>query len=116
MGRRYAAFLLAAVGAGAEFFGAMVGQGLLGQGLVFGLAGPGTVHVAVLLGVLAATVSLVAAVMIMFVADARTLGRVLIAAGILGSIAAGPIFALTALAAVGGGLIALRIDASIPII
>jgi hypothetical protein len=116
MSRRDLAFLLAAIGAGAEFFGAMVGQGVLGRGLLFGAAGPDTIHLATLVGIVAAAVSLVAAVRIMFVADLRALSRVLVAAAVIGTLAAGPIFLATSLPAIAGALVAARIDRTVPLI
>lgn len=115
MGRRFAAFVLAALGAGAQFFGAMFGQGMLGAGLLFGLGGPATLDLAAILGVAAACVSLVAAVGLMLVRDTRTAGRVLIVAAVVGTLAAGSLFALTALPAVVGGLLAQRIDPEAPV-
>jgi hypothetical protein len=108
MTRRDLAFVLATLGAGAQFFGAMVGQGMLGHGLLFGLAGSSTGNIAAVIGLLAAGVALVAAVRLMFVADARTTGRVLVATAVVGSLAAGPIYLATALPTLLGGLIASR--------
>jgi hypothetical protein len=115
MTRRDVAFLLAAIGAGAEFFGAMFGQGVRGGGLLFGLGGPDTINLATVIGLAAAAISLVMAVRIMFVPDARTAGRVLIGAAIVGTLAAGPIFFATSIPAIAGGLLALRLDATEPL-
>jgi hypothetical protein len=116
MGRRYAAFLLAALGSGLELFGAMVGQGMLGQGLLFGLGGPGTVNLAVELGMLAAAVSLVAAVALMFAQDPRHIAWTIAIVAGLGTLAAGPVFALTAAVAVAGAVLAHRVDRRLPVI
>jgi len=110
MTRRDAAFVLAAIGAGAQFFGAMVGQGILGDGLLFGLAGPSTGNLAAVIGLAAAAVSLVLAVRLMFVGDTRSTGRLLIVTVIIGTLAAGPIYLVTAVPTLLGGLIAWRTD------
>lgn len=110
MSRRDLAFLLAAIGAGAQFFGAMVGQGMLGDGLLFGLAGPQTGNLAAVIGLLAAALAMVLAVRLMFVDDTRATGRVLVVTVIIGTLAAGPIYLVTAIPTLLGGLIAWRTD------
>ncbi|OGO56313.1 MAG: hypothetical protein A2V85_10715 [Chloroflexi bacterium RBG_16_72_14] len=116
MGLRLAAFLLAVMGAGMEFFGAIVGQGLLGTGALFGLAGPGTTNLAVVIGILAAMVSLVLAVLLMFVRNTRSIALALFGAAAVGTLAAGPVFGGAALLTVLGGLLALRVDPGAPAI
>jgi hypothetical protein len=116
MGLRLTAFLLAAMGAGMEFFGAIVGQGLLGTGALFGLAGPGTTNLAVVIGILAAMVSLVLAVLLMFVRRTRPLALALLGAAAVGTLAAGPMFGGAALLTVLGGFLALRVDPSPPVL
>lgn len=115
MGLRFAAFLLAVIGAGMEFFGAIVGQGLLGTGALFGLAGPGTTDLAVVIGILAAMASLVLAVLLMFVRRTRPLALALFGAAAVGTLAAGPMFGGAALLTVLGGFLALRIDPASPL-
>lgn len=115
MARRDVAFLLAALGSGAGFFGAMFGQGMLGSGLFFGLGGPGSVDIATLIGILTASVGLVAAVALMFAQDTRALGRVIVVAAVIGSLACGGVYILTAVPAVLGGLAATRVDPSLPL-
>ena len=106
MTRRDLAFLLAVLGAGAQFFGAMVGQGMLGDGLLFGLVGTQTGNLAAVIGLVVAAACLVVAVRLMFVTDTRASGRVLVALVIVGALAAGPIYLLTALPTLAGGGIA----------
>lgn len=115
MGLRLAAFLLAVIGAGLEFFGAIVGQGLLGTGALFGLAGPATIDLAVVIGIVAAMASLVLAVLLMFVRRTRPLALALFGAAAVGTLAAGPLFGAAALLTVLGGLLALRVDPSTPV-
>jgi hypothetical protein len=115
MTRRDVAFLLAALGSGAGFFGAMVGQGMLGSGLLFGLGGPGSVDIATLIGIVSASVGLVAAVALMFARDTRRLGRVVVGAAVIGGLACGGVYILTAVPAILGGLIATRVDPSRPL-
>jgi hypothetical protein len=106
--RRDVAFILAAIGGALQFFGAMVGQGMLGSGLLFGLGGEGTGYLATLIGLLAAGVTVVLAVRLMFVMDTRPTGRLLLVAVAIGTLAAGLIYLATALPTIVGGLIAWR--------
>ena len=108
--RRYVAFLVALMGAGFQFFGAMVGQGMLGDGMLFGVAGAETADAGALLGTVAAIVSLGAAVSLMLVRDVRRLAAGLFMVGILGMLAAGTLFGVGAAIAALGGAIALTVD------
>jgi hypothetical protein len=113
---RRVSFLVAVFGAGLELFGAIVGQGMLGEGMLFGAAGPGTAILGALVGIACALVSLVAGVLLMFVRDVRPLAVLIVVAGLFGSLAAGPQFALGAGVTCIGAVIALSVDRSASLI
>lgn len=110
MNRRFAAFFIALMGAGFELFGAMVGQGMLGTGMLFGAAGSETTDAGALLGTVAAIVSVAATVSLMLVRDVRPLVVTLFLATIVGTLAAGTLFGIGAAVAAFGGAIALTVD------
>lgn len=115
MGRRTAAFLAAAFGGGYEIFGALVGQGMQGHGMLFGLAGEATSSAGVLIGFVLATVTIISAVSIMLVRETRWLSVTIIAAGVVGTLAAGQTFGFGAALALVGALVATRIDRTAPL-
>lgn len=116
MGRRFTAFLTAASGGAIELFGALAGQGVLGSGALFGLLGPGSRTEATMLGFVLGTVTIVAAVAVMFARDARRLAAVIAIAAVIGTLAAGTIFGLGALLAIVGAILAARIDRNAPLV
>jgi hypothetical protein len=63
----------------------------------------------------AAGVTLVAAILLMFVRDVRPLVVVLLAAGAVGTLAAGLLFGVGALLALLGSIIALTVDREAPL-
>ncbi|MEO8470103.1 MAG: hypothetical protein ABI573_10615 [Chloroflexota bacterium] len=113
MGRRTAAFLLAAFGGGYEIFGAIVGQGMLGHGMLFGLAGEATKAPAVMIGFALATVTLVAAVLIMMVRETRWLSVAIAISSVVGTLVAGQTFGYGAALALVGAILATRINRSV---
>ncbi|MEO8208041.1 MAG: hypothetical protein ABI598_03315 [Chloroflexota bacterium] len=115
MGRRTAAFLAAAFGGAYEIFGAIVGQGMQGHGMLFGLAGEETKSAAVVIAFVLATVTIVSAVSIMLVRDTRKLSIVIIIAGLAGTLVAGQTFGYGAALALVGALIATRVDRTAPL-
>lgn len=115
MSRRYVAFLVALAGAGAQLFGSIVGQGMMGQGMLFGAAGPDTSGAGALVGLVAAVASLFAAVLLMLVRDVRAPVAVLLVAGALGTLAAGFVFGVGALIALVGARLARGVDRSAPV-
>ena len=115
MGRRLAAFLTAGFGAMIELFGSLYGQGVVGHGALFGLAGPQTLSEATTIGFLMATLTIAVAVALMFVRDARGLGALLVIASIVGTLAAGFLFGIGAVLALIGATLALRLDRSAPL-
>jgi hypothetical protein len=114
MGRRTIAFLAAAFGGAIELFGALW-QGVLGDGMLFGLAGETTRTEAVMIGFVLGTATLVAAVAIMLVRDARWLSALIIVAGVAGTLVAGFVYGLGAVLALVGGFVAARIDRTAPL-
>lgn len=115
MGRRLAAFLAAAFGGTIELFGSLFGQGIIGTGALFGLLGPSTRTEATMLGFVLGTVTIVAAVALMFVRDPRRLAQVVVACAVVGTLAAGTIFGLGAVLAIVGAVLAYRIDREAPL-
>jgi hypothetical protein len=115
MGRRFAAFVAAGFGAMIELFGSLYGQGIVGHGALFGLAGPETLSEATTIGFLMATLTIVIAVAVMFVRDARGLGAVLVIASVVGTLAAGSLFGIGAILALVGATLALRLDRNAPL-
>lgn len=116
MGRRMAAFLAAGFGGTIELFGALLGQGVLGDGALWGLLGPETRSEATIIGFVLGSATIVAAVAVMFRRDARPLAVVIAASGLLGTLAAGTIFGLGAALALVGAVLAARLDRSAPLI
>ncbi len=115
MGRRTAAFLAAAFGGTYEIFGAIVGQGMLGHGMLFGLGGEETKSAAVVISFVLATVTIVSAVAIMLVRETRWLSATIIGAGVVGTLLAGQTFGYGAALALVGALVATRIDRTAPL-
>jgi hypothetical protein len=115
MGRRFVAFLLALFGVAVMLFGAIYGQGMAGTGMFFGAAGVDTATMGAFIGMAAAGVTLVAAILLMFVRDVRPLVVVLLVAGAVGTLAAGLLFGVGALLALLGSLVALTVDREAPL-
>jgi hypothetical protein len=115
MGRRIAAFLAAALGGGIELFGALYGQGVLGNGMLFGLAGPGTRPAAAMIGFVLGSATIVTGVGLMLVRETRWLSAVIIGASVVGTLVAGPLYGVGAGLALIGGLVATRIDRTVPL-
>lgn len=115
MGRRTAAFLAAALGGGIELFGALYGQGVLGEGMLFGIAGAETRPAAAMIGFALGSVTIVAGVGLMLVRETRWLSAVIAAAGITGTLVAGQMFGYGAALALVGSIIATRIDRTAPL-
>ncbi len=115
MGRRTAAFLLAALGGGYEIFGALVGQGMLGHGMFFGLAGDATRAPAAMIGFALATGTIVAAVLLMMVRETRWLTVTITVFSVVGTLVAGQTFGYGAALAFVGALIATRINRTAPL-
>ena len=115
MGRRTAAFLTAALGGGIELFGALYGQGVMGHGMLFGLAGGGTRTEGVMIGFVLGTVTIVCAVAVMLVRDTRWLSVAIIVSSVVGTLAAGQLFGYGAALALIGALLATRIDRTAPL-
>jgi hypothetical protein len=115
MGRRTAAFLAAALGGGIELFGALYGQGVLGDGMLFGMAGEATRPAAATLGFALGMLTIVAGVGLMLVREPRWLAAGIAAAAIVGTLLAGQIFGYGAALALVGALIATRIDRTAPL-
>lgn len=113
MGRRTTAFLLAAFGGGYEIFGALVGQGMLGHGMFFGLAGDATRAPAAMIGFALATATIVAAVGLMMVRETRWLSVAIVVFSIVGTLVAGQTFGYGAALALAGALLATRIDRAV---
>ncbi len=115
MGRRFAAFLAAVFGGGVELFGALFGQGVLGRGMLFGAAGPETLTEGVIIGIVAASVTLACGVLLMFVRETRGLAAVIALAAVAGTLAAGALFGAGALLSLVGVVLALRVDRTAPL-
>jgi hypothetical protein len=115
MGRRTTSFLMAAVGGAIELFGALYGQGVLGEGMLFGLAGPETRPTGAMVGFALASVTIVAAVGLMLVRETRWLSLAIALSSIAGTLAAGQLFGYGAALALIGAIIATRIDRSAPL-
>ncbi|MEW5990586.1 MAG: hypothetical protein AB1736_04455 [Chloroflexota bacterium] len=115
MGRRTAAFLAAALGGGIQLFGALYGQGVLGHGMLFGLAGDATRGEAAMIGFVLGAATIVAGVGLMLVRDPRLPILVIAVAGIVGTLAAGQIFGYGAGLALIGAVVASRIDRTAPL-
>lgn len=115
MGRRTAAFLAAALGGGYEIFGALVGQGMQGHGMLFGLAGEATRAPAAMIGFALATATIVSAVGLMMVRETRRLSIAITAFSVVGTLVAGQVFGYGAALALVGALIATRIDRAAPL-
>ncbi|MES2210275.1 MAG: hypothetical protein V4515_08830 [Chloroflexota bacterium] len=115
MGRRTVAFLFAALGGGFEIFGALVGQGMLGRGMLFGLAGEATRAPAAMIGFALATATIVGAVGLMMVRETRWLSVALVVFSVVGTLVAGQVFGYGAALALVGALIATRVDKAVPL-
>ena len=115
MGRRTAAFLAAALGGGIEIFGALYGQGVLGHGLLFGLAGGGTRPEAAMIGFAVGGATIVAAVGLMLMRDPRRLAGAIAALAVVGTLAAGPMFGYGAALSLVAALVASRVDRTAPL-
>lgn len=115
MGRRTVAFLATAFGGAIELFGALYGQGVLGHGMLFGLAGESTRTEAVMIGFVLGAATLMAAVGLMLVRETRWLSALIIVAGVVGTLVAGFVYGLGAALALVGGLVAARIDRTAPL-
>jgi hypothetical protein len=116
MGRRTAAFLGAALGGGIELFGSIYGQGVMGRGMLFGLAGEGTRTEAVVIGFALATVTIVSGVCLMLVRETRWFIVAVMLSSIVGTLVAGQLFGYGAALAFVGALIATRIDRTAPLL
>lgn len=116
MGTRFAAFFLSVVGAGIELFGAIYGQGVIGTGMLFGMAGRESSGEAAIIGFALATLTIVAGVLLMFVRDPRSLAITLIALSTAGTLVAGQLFGIGAALGILGAILALRVDRSAPLI
>jgi len=115
MGRRLAAFVAVTFGGAFELFGAMFGQGVRGNGLLFGLGGPETLTEAAVIGVVVAVATLVLGVLIMFARDARPTAAAIAALSVGGTLAAGSLFGVGAALALLGALLAARLDRTVPL-
>lgn len=115
MGRRTAAFLAAAFGGGIELFGALYGQGVLGNGMLFGLAGAGTRTEGVMIGFVLGAVTIVSAVCLMLVRETHWLSVAIVVSSVIGTLAAGQIFGFGAALAFVGAILATRIDRTAPL-
>jgi hypothetical protein len=115
MGRRTAAFLAAALGGGIEIFGALYGQGMMGHGMLFGMAGDATRSAGAMIGFGLATATIVSAVCLMMVRETRWLTVVIAVASVAGTLAAGQLFGYGAALALFGALVATRIDRTAPL-
>jgi hypothetical protein len=115
LGRRTAAFLAAAFGGAIELFGAVYGQGVIGHGMLFGLAGDATRTEAAMIGFVLATVTLVGAVSLMLVRETRWLAAAIAVSSIIGTLVAGQIFGYGAALALLGAIIASRVDRTAPL-
>lgn len=115
MGRRTAAFLATAFGGAVELFGALYGQGVMGHGMLFGLAGDATRTEAVMIGFVLATVTIVSAVCLMLVRETRWLSVAITVSSVAGTLAAGQIFGYGAVLALLGAIIASRVDRTAPL-
>jgi hypothetical protein len=115
MGRRTAAFLAAAFGGGIEIFGALYGQGVLGHGMLFGLAGEATRPEAAMIGFVLATVTIVSAVGLMMVRETRWFSAAIVLSSVVGTLVAGQMFGYGAALAFIGALVATRIDRTAPL-
>jgi hypothetical protein len=115
MGRRTAAFLAAAFGGAIELFGSLYGQGVMGSGMLFGLAGAGTRSEGVLIGFAFGTVTIVSAVCLMLVRETRWLAVAIAVSSVLGTLAAGQLFGYGAALAIVGAIIATRVDRTAPL-
>jgi len=116
MGRRTAAFLSAALGGGIELFGSLYGQGVLGHGMLFGLAGESTRTEAVVIGFALATLTIVSGVCLMLVRETRWLIAAVMLSSIVGTLVAGQVFGYGAALAFVGAVIATRIDRTTPLL
>lgn len=110
MGRRTAAFLLAAFGGCIELFGALYGQGVMGHGMLFGLLGDATRTEGTMIGFVLGTATLVGAVGLMFVRETRWLTLAILVSSVAGTLAAGLLYGFGATLAMFGAIIATRID------
>lgn len=115
MGRRIAAFLIAALGGAIELFGALYGQGVLGRGMLFGLAGEATRGEAVTIGFVLGTATIVSAVGLMLVRETRSLAAAIALSSIVGTLVAGQVFGYGAALALAGALLATRVDRTAPL-
>ena len=115
VGRRTAAFLAAAFGGAIELFGALYGQGVLGHGMLFGLAGDATRTDAAMIGFVFGTTTIVGAVGLMLVRETRWLSALIIVASIAGTLVAGLVYGVGAALALVGGIVAARIDRTAPL-
>ncbi|OGO52719.1 MAG: hypothetical protein A2V84_10330 [Chloroflexi bacterium RBG_16_70_13] len=115
MGQRTAAFLAAAFGGGIELFGALYGQGVLGHGLLFGLVGSDTRPEAAMLGFAIGSATIVAGVGLMLVRDPRRLAAIVAVMAVVGTLAAGQMFAYGAALSLMGAVVATRIDRTAPL-
>ena len=110
MGRRTAAFLMAAFGGGLELVGALYGQGVLGHGMLFGIAGDATRSDATTIGFVLGPVTIVLAVCLMLVRDTRWVVALIVAVGLIGTLVAGQMFGYGAGLALIAAVVATRID------
>lgn len=115
MGRRTAAFLATALGGGIELFGALYGQGVLGDGMFFGLAGAGTRPAAAMIGFALGSATIMAGVGLMLVRETRWLSAAIAAMALGGTLVAGQLFGCGAALTLVGALIATRIDRTAPL-
>jgi len=115
MGRRTAAFLLAAFGGCIELFGAVYGQGIKGHGILFGILGDATRTEGTMIGLVLGAVTIVGAVCLMLVRGTRWLSVAIVVAAVAGTLAAGQMFGYGAALALAGAFVATRIDRTAPL-
>ena len=115
MGRRTAAFLAAAFGGGIELFGSLYGQGVMGNGMLFGLAGAETRTEGVVIGLAFGVATIVSAVCLMLVRETRWLSLAIAVSSVLGTLAAGQLIGYGAALAFVGAIVATRVDRTAPL-
>jgi len=98
-----------------EIFGALYGQGVLGHGMLFGLAGEATRPEAAMIGFVLATVTIVSAVGLMMVRETRWFSAAIVLSSVVGTLVAGQMFGYGAALAFIGALVATRIDRTAPL-
>lgn len=115
MGRRTLAFLAAALGGGIELFGSIYGQGVAGQGILFGALGEATRDEGAIIGFVLATATIAAGVTLMLLRETRWAALVIAACALVGTAVAGQTFGYGALVALGGAALAAVVDRTVPL-